>query len=74
MTKYNNINTTGLQYPYNTLLFQYKYLKDSIAPHFPELLLKKTAKNRPHNKIPTKRNIVIVKAYLSPDNFTQLLV
>ena len=62
MTKYNNIRLKSLQYPYNTLIFQEKYLKHTIALYFPELLPNKL-QNMDH-KLNLRQNTVgLVKKF-----------
>ena len=73
MTKYNNIRLKSLQYPYNTLIFQHKYLKHTIALHFTDLLTKKTAKQGQQIEFTTKHRMFSLKVYPSPENFTQPL-
>ena len=74
MTLYNNINSKSLQYPCNTLILQQKYFQHTIALHFPELSLKKTAKFGTEIKFTTKHRMFGLKDYPSPENFTQLRV
>ena len=66
MTKYYTIKSKSLRYPKNILTFQH-----TIALHLPELLPQNTAQYRQQIEFTTKHCMFSLKAYLSPENFTQ---
>ena len=63
MAKFYNIHFKSLHNPLNTLIFQQKHLKHTIALHFPKLLPKKTAKYGPQIEFMTKNIMISLKVY-----------